>query len=114
MHDISFANRIIALLKQEPNIKKPYESIVVNIALGPFTHVSPESLSGAFAMLGEKEGFKKVSLNIEKNKPQIKCNKCRKNVEISGPIAACPLCGKNDFELFNSEEFIIKSIEINT
>ncbi len=114
MHDISFANKIITLLKQEANVKKPYKSIVVNVVLGAFSHVSLESLSGAFAMLSEKEGFKNVSLNIEKSKPQIKCNKCSKNLEISGPVANCPLCGKNDFELLNSEEFIIKSIEIDT
>ena len=113
MHDISFANRIIALLKQETS-KKQYESIVVNVVLGAFSHVTADSLSGAFAMLSEKEGFQNVSLNIEKNKPQIKCNKCNKNVEIAGPVANCPLCGKNDFELLNSEEFIIKSIEINS
>ncbi len=114
MHDISFANKIIALLKQQTQQKKQYESIVVNVVLGAFSHVSPESLSGAFAMLSDKEGFKNVSLNIEKNKPQIKCNKCNKNVDISDPIANCPLCGKNDFQLLNSEEFIIKSIEINS
>ena len=112
MHDMHFANRIIVSLKEEIGKRKNYRSIGVNIVLGPFTHVTPESLRSAFAVLNEKEGLRGVLLNIQKNKAAIKCRKCLKVTKIAGPVTSCPACGMSDFELLNREEFVISSIEI--
>ncbi|MDD5567995.1 MAG: hydrogenase maturation nickel metallochaperone HypA [Candidatus Omnitrophica bacterium] len=111
MHDIWFASKIIVSLKEKIGKIDNYKAVTVNIVLGPFTHVTPESLSSAFSMLGEKDGFGGVKLNIRKDKARIKCRKCKTSVEIASPVGACPACGTDDFELENSEEFIIESIE---
>jgi len=112
MHDVSFANRIIFLLKEKIGKSKDYKGIIVNIALGPFTHVTAESLRSAFDLLNEKEGFKDVSLNIQKHKAQIKCRRCKAVTQIPAPIINCPSCGADDFEPIMSEEFLIESLEI--
>ncbi|MFH0855823.1 MAG: hydrogenase maturation nickel metallochaperone HypA [Candidatus Omnitrophota bacterium] len=112
MHDMHFASRIAVLLKEKIGNKQDCKGVKVNIILGPFTHVTPESLRSAFTLLNENEGFKNVLLDIRKNKPGIKCNKCHKAAEIAAPVASCPACGASDFELLNNEEFIIESIEI--
>ena len=112
MHDVHFASRIVSLLKENSGQIKNAQSVKINVVLGPFTHVTPESLRSAFALLNENEGFKNVLLNIRKNKAGIKCHKCQKATEISAPVASCPSCGASDFELLNNEELIIESIEI--
>ncbi len=113
MHDIMFAGRIVALLKDKIGKDAEQKHIAVNIALGPFTHVTPESLCSAFKMLSEKENFKNVTLNIKTERVIIKCNKCGVFTKITGPVAACPECGCGDFEIENAEEFTIQSIEVS-
>ena len=112
MHDIWYASKIIILLKEKIGPDKKYKSASVNVVLGPFTHVTKESLISAFEVLNEKEGFKNVSLNIKKNKAAIECKKCGVTTQIEKAVTACPKCNCNDFNLKNTEEFIIESIEI--
>jgi len=111
VHDIMFAKKIIELLKDKV-ADFSYQRMTVNVTLGPFTHVTEQSLRSAFALLNEESGIKNVSLNIRKNKAAIKCNKCKVSSDIDAPVNACPLCGAEDFELINNEEFIIDSLEI--
>jgi hydrogenase nickel incorporation protein HypA/HybF len=110
MHDIMFAGRIIHLLKTNLGQDKSKRA-TVNVMLGPFTHVTPESLRSAFALLSKQEGFTNAALNIEKRKAAIKCAKCRKTTEIDSPVVTCPSCGADDFDLLNTEELVIMSIE---
>ena len=113
MHDIMFAGRIVALLKDKIGKDAEQKHIVVNIALGPFIHVTAESLRLAFEMLSKKENFNNVTLNIETARVSIKCNKCGATTKITGPVTACPECGCGDFEIENAEEFAIQSIELS-
>jgi hydrogenase nickel insertion protein HypA len=112
MHDVTFAARIIALLKKELSKQVKVNKVKVNIILGPFTHVSFESLRSAFEVLNEKEGIKNVVLDIKSEKAVIRCNKCGVLTEISEPVATCPKCDCGDFQIENAEEFVIQSIEI--
>jgi hydrogenase nickel incorporation protein HypA/HybF len=112
MHDIVFAGKIISLLKEKVGREGNYKNIAVNVALGPFTHVTRESLAGAFDLLKAKEGFQNVALHITTVKAAIKCRKCGVTTKITKPTVACPECGCADFELENPEEFIIESMEI--
>lgn len=111
MHDIMFAGKIVSLLKKQLGQDKQ-RAAVVNVSLGPFTHVTPESLRSAFAILSKQEGFTKVSLKIEKRKASIKCGMCRTETVIDSPAVVCPSCGASDFDLINTEEFVISSIEL--
>jgi len=112
MHDLWFAGKIIVLLKEKIGKGLRPKQVTVNITLGPFTHVTEKSLLSAFAILAEQEGFKNVSLKIKKNKAVIKCQKCKVSTKIVKPVAKCPKCGGSDFEIVNTEEFVIDSIEI--
>ncbi|PIP19006.1 MAG: hypothetical protein COT38_00990 [Candidatus Omnitrophica bacterium CG08_land_8_20_14_0_20_41_16] len=112
MHDIMFAGRIVDLLKDKIGKGAEQKHIVVNIALGPFTHVTAESLRSAFRILIEKESLENVVLNIQTNDVVIKCKKCGASEKIIKPVAVCPECGWGDFEIENAEEFVIQSIEI--
>lgn len=113
MHDIWFASKIVVCLKEKMGRIAAPRHAAVNVALGPFTHVSPESLRAAFQVLMEKEEFKNVTLNIKKNRAVIKCKKCGAVKEISEPVTACYECHSDDFDISNCEEFSIQSIEID-
>jgi len=112
MHDLWFAGKIVVLLKEKIGKGSKPKQATVNITLGPFTHVTEKSLLAAFDMLSEQENFKNVSLNIKKNKAVLRCKKCKISTKIIKPVAKCPKCGCDDFEIDNTEEFVIDSIEI--
>lgn len=112
MHDLTFAKRIVSLLKEKLGAGKGHSKASVSVVLGPFTHVTPESLRSAFLLLNEKEGFNDVSLDIKKHKAKIRCKKCRKEIETASPLTSCPFCGGGEIDLLNGEEFTIESIEI--
>ena len=113
MHDLMYANKIIALLKEKFPSKEMRGNIKVAVCLSPLSHVTADSLRGAFQTLAEKEGFKNVALDIEKSEVSIKCRKCAAITKISVPVFTCPACKGADFEILNHQEFLIKSIEID-
>lgn len=112
MHDIWFASKIILLLKGKISEVSRAKSVTVNVVLSPFTHVTRESLSGAFEMLSSKEKLGNVDLNITTAGISVKCGKCGITSEVTKPIGACPKCGSADLEIGNVEEFVIESLEI--
>ncbi|MDD4907664.1 MAG: hydrogenase maturation nickel metallochaperone HypA [Candidatus Omnitrophica bacterium] len=112
MHDLTYANSIINALKGRLEEKDFKKKITVNVALGPFTHVTPDTLRAAFSALSEKEDLKNVKLNIKMNKAVMECRSCGVKSEISHPTTECPACGKSNFSISNIEEFVIQSIEI--
>ena len=112
MHDLWFAGKIIALLKEKMGVGLMPKQVIVGVTLGPFTHVTEKSLLAAFDILSKEEGFQNASLNIKKDKPVVNCKKCKASTEITKPIAQCPKCGCDDFGISNTEEFVINSIEI--
>ena len=113
MHDMWFASKIVVCLKEKISEATAPRHVTVNVALGPFTHVSRESLRAAFQMLMDKEDFKNVTLNIEKNQAVIKCKKCGTSTKISEPVVACPKCQSTDFDINNGEEFLMQSVELD-
>jgi hydrogenase nickel insertion protein HypA len=112
MHDLWFAGKIIVSLKEKIGYDKSPGKITVNVSLGPFTHVTKESLVGAFKVLNEEAKIRNVSLNVKKNSAVVRCKECGAATEISGPVTGCPKCNSADFDLENIEEFKIESIEI--
>jgi len=113
MHDMWFASKIIVCLKDKIGNTATPKHITVNIALGPFTHVTQGGLRAAFQMLIKKEDFKNITLNINKNQAFIECKKCGYSAQISNPILACPKCQSTDLDIKNNEEFLIQSVEID-
>ena len=109
MHDTVFAGKIIGALKE--TVKNKESGVVVDVVLGPFTHVTKESLIGAFNALNEKEGYLNVSLNVRKNRAAINCRACWETTEIDKPVFACPICGSTKIELVPQEEFVIEAIK---
>lgn len=112
MHDMWFAAKIVALLKEKKSEGIEPRRITVNIILSPFTHVTGKSLLSAFGMLGTPEGVSDATLNIKTGEILIRCDKCGKNTKITAPVSACPVCGSGSFQIQNPDEFLIDSIEI--
>lgn len=111
MHDITYANKIISLLKEKLSGQDRQKPIVVTVAMGAFSHVSQQSLRAAFSALSADE-FKNVTINVETAPVRLKCKKCQVETKTSKPLFACPACGEPDFDITDGELFLIKAIEV--
>ena len=112
MHDLTYAQNIISVLKDKLRGKGAETRVAVNVVLGPFTHVTDASLRAAFQTLAEKENLKNIDIKVEKEKVSVKCAKCLKITKSEKPVFSCPECGAEQLDLLNTEEFLIQSIEI--
>ncbi|MBI4707108.1 MAG: hydrogenase maturation nickel metallochaperone HypA [Candidatus Omnitrophica bacterium] len=112
MHDLMYANKIICFLKEKVALEDRKKRIVVNVVLGPFTHVTIDSLKAAFDAVLANEELGRVELCVKKNEVSIKCKKCGFVTKSAQPVFSCSACKCPDFEILSPEEFIIQSFEI--
>jgi Zn finger protein HypA/HybF involved in hydrogenase expression len=109
MHDLKYANEIIAMLKKG-NFKNSKCSVIVNVTLSPFSHVKPEGLNETFKVLAEPEGYGHVKLNVKTGEFTMHCKNCKKASKHSEPVFECPMCKSSDFDIDKGKEFYIDFI----
>jgi hydrogenase nickel insertion protein HypA len=112
MHETRYVNEIIGLLKEKIAEDDRNKTIVVNIKLSPFSHVTPECLEQAFLVMIEDKGFGDVRLNITSSPFRLLCNKCEKSYTGSKLVMECPHCGSTDLKVEKGAEFRVDSLEI--
>ena len=112
MHETRFANEIIFHLKDMLAQHASFKSVLVNVSLSPFSHVTSEGLRGTFELLAEVEGFKNVNLQIKPLMLQISCKDCRNTFGSQQMTFHCPRCLSTNIDIKREKEFSIDSIEI--
>jgi len=115
MHDLKFANEILYFLNKRC-VKDPgsaaYKATTINVRLSPFSHVTPEGLTEAFAQLSASENLNKVCLNIKLLEFELICRSCEAVTKSSEIIFSCPKCEGQDFDIRKEHEFMIDSVEV--
>jgi hydrogenase nickel insertion protein HypA len=112
MHETRFINEIFAVLKEKLAQEKDARLIVVNVRLSPFSHVAAESLQGSFKELIKGESFKNVRLKVFPLEILLECKNCKRSMQITKRIFACPFCNSADVNIQMDKEFFVESIEI--
>ncbi|MDD3905818.1 MAG: hydrogenase maturation nickel metallochaperone HypA [Candidatus Omnitrophica bacterium] len=113
MHDLKYANEILAALNKAAVKKNKACAIVVNVRLNPFSHVTAEGLDATFRLLAESEGYGDIRLNVRTLEFILRCKSCRKVSRHGEPIFKCPDCGSPDFDIEKGDDFCIDSIDVN-
>lgn len=112
MHETRFANEIIFHLKDMLAKHDSVKSVLVNVSLSPFSHVTSEGLKGAFELLAEVEGFKNVNLQVKPLMLQISCKDCGNNFKSQKMTFHCSRCLSTNIDIKRDKEFSIDSMEI--
>ena len=114
MHDLKFANEIIASIKNDlaRKGKSASNNITVNIRLSPLTHVTPEGLTETFKQLASAGGFGDAKLDIKPLEFEVFCRDCKAVSKAIKPIFNCPKCKSADFDIIKEKEFVIDSIKV--
>jgi len=114
VHEITFVNEIISVLRNTLSVETHSKNIVVNVRLSPFSHVSSKRLEEAFHELIANTEFKGAKITIMPLEILIKCKKCGGISYITRPELKCQHCGSDNLEISNiDKEFFIESIELH-
>jgi len=112
MHETRFANEIIFCIKDALVKHGQLKSLLVNVSLSPFSHVTPEGLKGAFELLTEVEGLKNISLKIKPFVLKVNCKDCGNAFESPKITFHCIKCFSTNIDIKKDREFSVDSLEI--
>ena len=114
MHDRVFAREIKTVVNNKLNsLSKGANLIAINVKLSPLSHVKPEGLREAFALMVKGSRLEGIPLNIDMSTIEVKCHSCSKIFLVSGPTISCPGCNCRDLEVKYGPEFFVESIKID-
>ncbi|MFC1703530.1 hydrogenase/urease maturation nickel metallochaperone HypA [Candidatus Omnitrophota bacterium] len=112
MHDKRFAEEIKAVVsKKLAELDANSHITAINVRLSPISHVTPETLKGALAIVVSGSFLENIPLNIEKSQLDVTCRSCAASFSISTPTFSCRKCNSTDLDIQESPECFVESIE---
>ena len=112
MHEVSIANDIINIVRQnltDPGIVRVKS---VKLDLGEFSNIQPDSLRFGFQVLSAGTNLEGAQLDINLIPLTIKCSSCGNVSSTESGFFYCSLCGSNDVNVLSGKELKIVEIEI--
>ena len=120
MHEMSIAQNLLSLIREEMANNQVTRLYKVKIKAGEFNSIVSESLMFCFKALIEKTPFEGAELIIETIQIKLRCWNCRTEFipEFKDPVfyqASCPECGQDiGHQLIQGDELFIDYIEADS
>ncbi len=120
MHEMSIAQNLLALIKEEMEKNQVTRLYRVKIKAGEFNSIVHESLIFSFKALTEKTPFQGAELVIETIPAKLRCCHCQTEFvpelkETVFCLAPCPECGQDiGHQLIQGDELFIDYIEADS
>ena len=113
MHEMGIALQIIEIATESiPADLKDTKVARINLKVGKFSAVVPESLRFCFEVASKETALEGAELVIEEIPVVARCRDCATEWTISEPVFACQNCESGNFEILSGRELDIESIEI--
>ena len=111
MHELSIAENIVDIIRQNV-VKKQLTNVrSVILKVGTFSGVVPDSLEFAYQAITVSTDLERSQLVIEQIPFVIQCGDCKKESEGEDGISICSLCGSINTTIISGKELQIKEIE---
>ena len=113
MHELSLAENIITIVREEMEKHHATALNILHLAVGKMSGVVPESLSFCLELITQGTDLQGVKVVIDVIPLCCECRGCGKEFEISQFTAACPLCGSRDIIMISGRELSIVELEVD-
>jgi len=114
MHELSIAQDILAIIKQNVPQKELQNIQSVNVKIGEMAGVVPESLEFCFQAIVSETEMKDAKLVIEKIPFVLVCNSCGKTSGNEFGIRICSHCSSPDTNVVSGLEMQVTEVELKT
>ncbi len=113
MHELSLVEGILDMVRESAVQHKIKKINRINLVIGKFSMVMPDSLQFCFEALSRQEAlFCGAILEIETREIVIYCRECQQEYNLDGEtIFICPGCGKHDVEMISGREMYLAHYE---
>ena len=109
MHELSIAEELLDIIYRYAEDAGISKISSVNLRIGEFSGIFPDSLEFAFEVLSEGKITENADLNIEKVAPKYVCRECG---FCSGEYSEnCKKCGREEMSIEGGSELEIVSFE---
>ena len=112
MHELSIAQEIIRIIKDQVDVNERPRVRAVQLRIGSMTNILDDSLQFCFAALIDNTPLHLAKLDIEKVPLTLSCYRCKHSFVPDGWAASCPQCGGNSLQTVAGQELDIRSIEL--
>ena len=113
MHEMSIAQSLVDILKEEmvKNNARVLKSVRLNV--GQMSAVVPDSLSFCFEVITKETELEGAELVMEVIPLEGLCKVCKETFEIKDYAFQCPHCGSKEIETIAGQDLSIVEIEVN-
>lgn len=113
MHEMSIAQSLIDILKEEM-VKHDAKTLrSVRLHIGQLSAIVPESLSFCFEVVTSGTEMEGAKLIMETIPLEGRCRKCERSFEIEDYRFVCPHCSSADIETIAGQDLSIVEMEVD-
>lgn len=112
MHELSIAQNIVDIVKQNIAENELSSVAVIKLKIGEMSGVVTDSLEFGFQAITSGTVLETAKLDIEKIPFVFKCNSCGKQSTNEFGITVCPECGGTDTNIISGLEMQIVEVEL--
>lgn len=112
MHEMSIAQSLLDVIKEEMQKHRATELKSVLVHIGQLSAIVPESLSFCFEIMTSGTELEGAKLNMEIIPLTGNCRTCGKPFEIKDYVFQCPFCDGTDIETLSGQELSIVEMEV--
>jgi hydrogenase nickel incorporation protein HypA/HybF len=112
MHELSIAQDILAIIKQNVPHEELQNIQSVNVKIGEMAGVVPDSLEFCFQAIISETEMKDAKLVIEKIPFVLECNSCGKTSANEFGIRICSHCSSPETKVISGLEMQVVDIEL--
>ena len=112
MHEMSIAQNILDIVKEEMARHSVYRLEAINIAVGQLSAIVPASLTFCWKVLTDETDMEGVALNIRVVPLSYSCFDCGARFESQEMVFICPECQADGPMLTSGRDMTIENIVV--
>jgi hydrogenase nickel incorporation protein HypA/HybF len=109
MHELSIAEELLAVIRDNAEKAGIQKVLAVNLRIGEYTGILPESLEFAFQILSQGTITEGARLNIDRVPALFSCTLC--GAQVGGDERVCSQCGGGEMKVLGGDQLQILSFE---
>jgi hydrogenase nickel incorporation protein HypA/HybF len=112
MHELSIAQNIIDVLRDEQARRRFARVRTLRLRIGALSNVVPEALQFSFEAIRDDTPLRGTELEIERVPAVARCRNCSSEVRLDDALLLCEVCGSMQLTVLSGEELEIASIDV--
>ena len=113
MHELSIAESIIEIVKENLSTNGGGEVRSVKVRIGELAGVILDSLDFCFTAITNGTPLEGARLEIERTNIITRCGDCGTDSEVKGLVFQCPMCESINIQVISGNELQVIEIEVD-